>query len=318
MTLKNNPEILLGICETIASGILAYSRACRANGVSETSFWSWIKQSQQDPEAITVEFLGETLPFCRAVNAARRIALHEMRGRFEQKNVLGYDEPIFFQGMPTWKPDPRCVGMDEDLREMLGYRRDGLLEDNGKLVQNVIHHDPPVAAVLRTLEVAFPSEYRQTTNQNVNLSGNITAGVTVAKPRTREDGPPPLPTPPRPLAQLVVIPQSDDTAIPETEETAIEPDSDVTDTPAPTYSEEDLSDLTPPAPEPVERVIREAVTVSPPTDAPAAALMNRVGISDLERDLIERAKRAAGTRSNDPIAPIAPIAPKLPKSTDRR
>jgi hypothetical protein len=73
-------------------------------------------------KALMVDYLGERVPFARAVNAARRIALHEARGRMEQKSILGWDEEIFFGGMPTWRPNPACVGMDEDTREMLGYR----------------------------------------------------------------------------------------------------------------------------------------------------------------------------------------------------
>jgi hypothetical protein len=301
---KKSPEKFTEICNTIASGILAYSHACKINDVSYGQFWSWIKASQQGDEQFVFEYLGDEIPFHKAVNAARRIALHEMRGKFEQRNCLGWDEAVFFSGMPTWKPDARAVGLDEDTRELLGYRRDGLLEINGQLVQNTIHHEPPVAAVLRTLEMAFPGEYRPTSTNIVQATVNGTMGVGIVPRRSREDGPPQIPPPPpKPLAQLEVIPQSDELTIPETEP---EPEPDVTDTEPTVESPDEFIPTTPP-----EAEVRIIAVPTPPEYAPppsAPVLMTQAErsgrpLSDLERDLLSRARGSAETRSASPITP---------------
>jgi hypothetical protein len=222
MTLKS-PKTLIGIIDTLASGVLSYAQAARVNGVSERTFWHWIKQSQQDADPdLVVEFLGEQVPFARAANAARRIAVHEARGRMEMRGVLGHDEPIFYNGMPTWKPDPRCVGMSEEDRDLLGYPKDGLLRDaNGCCIQNTIHHEPPVALALRVVEAAFPKEYRPGINSTVDVSHSI-SGVQHVQKSDYAGGPPrvpPPPPPPRPtlLPELAVIfpesePEDDDLA----------------------------------------------------------------------------------------------------------
>jgi hypothetical protein len=169
--MKRTPKTLIAICDTMASGILSYEKAAAVNDVSGRSIWQWIKMSQGDDPELIIEYLGEEVQFARALIGARRIALHEARGRMEQKSILGYEEPIFYNGMPTWQPDPACVGWTEDERADLGFPRDGLLRDkNGCTIQNSLHHEPPVALQLRVVEAAFPKEYRPGVNQSVDVA----------------------------------------------------------------------------------------------------------------------------------------------------
>jgi hypothetical protein len=280
---KKSPETLIAICDVVASGILSYAAACRSVGVSARSFWSWIKASQSGDEEFIVEYLGERIQFARAVNAARRMALHEMRGRMEQKSIFGYDEPIFYMGMPTWKPDPRCVGIDDpDIREMLGYPRDGLLRDeSGAVVQNVIHHEPPVALQLRVAEMAFPNEYRPGTNSTVAISGSAVVGVAMMKPMT---GPPKIPPAP-PLPQLEVMDAPDQLAIPETDE----PSEEIADE----ETAEDQDRVAAPVrADPM--IIEEApANYQPPTPDPLLASCKSV--SPLVADLLARARAPIGS-----------------------
>jgi hypothetical protein len=214
---KKSPERLAAICATIASGITSYQRASRMNDIDEDTFWNWVKLSQKNPadESLRVDYLNERVPFAIAVHAARRVALHEMRGRMEQKSILGFDEPIFYQGMPTWKPDPRCVGMDEETRDMLGFPKDGLLRDErGNCIQNTIHHEPPIALQLRVAEMAFPREYRPGTTVESNITHNGVVGIRHAPPTNYNGGPPPVPPAPVP-PQLTFAPEQPDAELDE-------------------------------------------------------------------------------------------------------
>jgi hypothetical protein len=292
---RKSPETLLAICNTIAGGIMAYSKACAINGVPQSTFWDWIKASQGGDETLMIDYLGETLPFHKAVNGARRMALHEMRGRFEEKNVLGWDEPIFYMGMPTWKPDPRVIGIaDEDIREMLTGYRDGLLRDaNGACIQNTIHHNPPVAAVLRSLEMAFPGEYRPGTTSQVSIASNVAIGVNFPKPRDYSGKPPAIPPAPA-LPQLQILPETDELQIPETEDDdelramlGEDEPAEVTDTPPETYAEF--------VPEQPKQAEPEPVMIAEPTPEkyqpganPLIQPRNGRPLSDLERDLLAR------------------------------
>jgi hypothetical protein len=308
MTTK--PETMIAICDTIASGIMSYSKACAMNGLPSSTFWDLIKRSQSNDERLVIEYLGEQIQFAKAVNAARRMALHEMRGRMEQKSIFGYDEPVFYMGEPTWKRDPRTVGWTEDEREAFGFSRDGLLRDeNGACIQNVIHHEPPIALQLRVAEMAFPTEYRPGTNNTVAVSGGAVVGVQMMKP---SNGPPKIPPAP-PLPQLEVIRETDELAVPEMADD--EEITDVTDTPPDDDpAQDDFTPLPPqpPAPEP-ERVIREATPeqYQPTPQIVPLAPVERAGrpLSDLERDLLTRARGTPAQRS----APVM-MQPKLDRT----
>lgn len=304
MTKRTPPETLIELCDVIASGVLSYAAACRAVGISTRAFWKYIKASQGGDETYLIEYLGEQIQFAKAVNASRRMALHEMRGRMEQKSIMGYDEPVFYMGMPTYKPDPRCIGMmdDPDLLELLGLPRDGLLRDeNGAVVQNVIHRESPIALQLRVAEMAF-AEYRPTTNSNVAISGSVSAvvGVAMVAPRTS----PPVIPPAPPLPQLEVLDDADDLQIPETNSDAPEEPPD--DEPA-----DDVQPI-PPQARPTERVIAEPTPAQYQPTPPAAPLAPaRTGrpLSALERDLLTRARGTPEERA----APIM-AQPKLDRT----
>jgi hypothetical protein len=162
--------------------------------------------------------------------------------------------------------------------------------------------------------MAFPSEYRPGTNSNVNVNANVSGvvGIAVAKPMT---GPPKIPPAP-PLPQLEVIPQADELAIPETDNEADDDDdesvSDVTDTPPDKFEVEAFTPLSPPPPAPqVERVITGGPLpeqYQPTPQIAPLAPVERAGrpLSDLERDLLTRARATPAQRS----APIT-VPPKI-------
>jgi hypothetical protein len=193
MTLKTEAK-LLEICDAFASG-LSYRSSAKACGVSPRSLFQWLKLSTAGDEDFIVEYLGERMQFSQAMALARKALHMELRSNLERRSALGHDERVFFAGMPTWQPDPRVVGWSEDDREAYGFPRDGLLRDkNGACIQNVIHHEPPIAAALRVLEMSFGEEY--TPSSNVNLINKDT-GVQVAAPVSAKLVVPPKPERPQ-------------------------------------------------------------------------------------------------------------------------
>lgn len=301
---KRSAETMIAICDALASG-MSYSGAAQSCGIGVRTFWEWIKASQAGNPDYVIEYLGEPIAFHKACNAARRILMHNLRSSFERRALLGHDTIITFQGAICWRVDPRTVGWSEDEREAFGFERDGLLRnERGETIPLTEHHEPPVAAVLRVLEVGFPNEYRPTSNvnSNVSISGSTTVGIAIAKPMA---GPVPVPPPP-PLPQLEVLPETDALTVPETDD---EPADAVTDT-AP-------EEFTPDEPEPVQidRVIREPAPAQyaplpmPAPLAPTNAERSGRPLTDLERDLLSRARGSAEARS----APIT-IAAKLDRA----
>ena len=191
-------ETMIGICEAVASGTLVLSTAAQMNGISARTFWRWMQLSNQGDERYLINWPNDEEPtyFHRALAMARRMFKLDARGLIEQRLISGFAEPVFFQGKPSWVEMEEAVGLDEDTRELLGYPRDGLLRDElGRRVQHKIIHAAPVQLQIKFLESQFPDEYTPTMNQNINQTISGTLGVVPAKPRSREDGPPPVPSP---------------------------------------------------------------------------------------------------------------------------
>jgi hypothetical protein len=93
---------------------------------------------------------------------------------------------------------------------LLGYRRDALLEIDGKLQPVKAHKDAPAGLVMRVLETAF-KDWRPGVTQNINLNGQVAVGIGF-QPKQTYQGPPP------PVLAEPAIPQIEDQS-----------DSDVTD-----------------------------------------------------------------------------------------
>ncbi len=200
-------ETLLAVINAYANGA-SYNQSAAVAGISKRTLWNYVAASRAgtDPE-LMVDLLGDgnVMTFEKALVHARRMVHLELRSRVERRALLGHQEPIYFQGQPTWKEDERCVGVDDpDIRELMGCARDGLLRDEqGRRVQHTIHVQAPVALALRVLEVAFP-EYQPTTNVNTTNTNPPTNGATRGTMPTQ----PPVVPPRPPLPQLEVLPDA--------------------------------------------------------------------------------------------------------------
>jgi hypothetical protein len=190
--MKKNAATLTAICDRIAGGCLSQAEAARRCDVSVASYWSWIKSSQENPAAWQITFLDSPMAFHECVALARKIGLQDVLGRFEMRCGGGPDggtrEKVFFQGRPCWKELEAAVDLDPDVRELMGYPRDGLERDaNGNRIQLEIIHAPAVAAVVKLLESNF-TQYKQRSELNVNQKTQL--GVTVVDQRKPKAPPP--------------------------------------------------------------------------------------------------------------------------------
>jgi len=132
---KKRPEIMREICQSIADGVKPLDATLLA-GLSERAFFLWLRQSKEnaaDP-ALTVDWLGEPVPFASAVSAARDIAASGGRSAPSANVVHHYHHFIFETASPPVAdetPRPECrlrarhskaepvPGEDAELDEML-------------------------------------------------------------------------------------------------------------------------------------------------------------------------------------------------------
>jgi hypothetical protein len=203
MTIKSEKK-LLELCDLFAAGY-NYSTAFKMADISVRTGFMWLRKSAANDPDFLVTYMDEEMQWSQAMGLARKILHMEIRSRLERRSALGHDEKVFFGGMPTFQPDLRCVNWSEADRLAYGFRADGLFEDeNGCVVQNVIHHEPPIAAQLRVLEMSFGEEYTPTVNQNIVNSD--TTGVSRAPPIDGLKGP----VPPRPVRPTLPAPAVED------------------------------------------------------------------------------------------------------------
>ncbi|WP_338830441.1 hypothetical protein [Bradyrhizobium sp. 27S5] len=293
------PQKLYDALELISKGLTRPTKIAKAMGISYRSYCQWMVRSNSGDEKFLVEYNDETMQWARAITLATKLALFELRGMVLQEAIYGYDEIQTKDGQVVWAIDPAAAAMSEEDREVFGYRKDALLEIDGKLQPVVIKRKAPFAQQIRLLEAAFPDlRPTQIINQNVNLNGTV--GVGLVPKFDYSKGPPAVP--PAPL--MPELPAPVDADFSEVD------DDDLSDLlgpepkPAPvninvmpeinvTLPNEDVQP-TPEAPRPItDRTIRDI----PPKDFIKPATQRPVGYSevplraprnDLERDLFAK------------------------------
>ncbi len=133
--MKKSQTTLTAICDLIAAGCLSQAEAARRCDVSVATYWSWISQSQKGNLDFVIAYCEESMTFHEAVKLARKIALHDVLGKYEQRMHEGTREKVFFQGRPQWKEREDCAGLD-DQTVMLLFGTDRWERDaNGQRIQ---------------------------------------------------------------------------------------------------------------------------------------------------------------------------------------
>lgn len=198
-----SPEILQAALDLIAKGVCRPTKIAAGIGVAYRTYLNWMVRSNNgDPEFLVVYSDGTEMQWARAITLATRVALFELRGLILQEAIFGYDETQTKDGQIVWTLDPAASAMSEDERENFGFRRDALLEVDGKLVPLTIRRKAPFAQQARLLEAAFPDlRPTSTVNSNVNVKGMVGVGVARAADYSTKR---PIPAaPPIPIAPPV-------------------------------------------------------------------------------------------------------------------
>jgi hypothetical protein len=191
---KNDEQLLIDLCDTYAgSGTLSLAECARRCGTTRVSLWTWMN----DPTLI-IPYMGQQVPFAKAMKMARRCAIAmTISGSLEDRVANGHWESVWFQGQPTWVEDERCVGLDEEMRIMLGYPVDGLLRDeNGNRVQQRRHVPAPAQLIEKFVEANAPKLYGA--KSKLEIDNRISLGVTSIPQRAA-----PLPTPVEVITQQI-------------------------------------------------------------------------------------------------------------------
>ncbi|SDI54629.1 MULTISPECIES: hypothetical protein [Bradyrhizobium] len=250
-----DPSKLYDALTLISEGVTRPTAIAKALGIVYRTYTLWMVRSNSGDPEFMVEYQGEQMQWAAAIKLATKLAALELRGMVLQESVFGVEEVQIFQGQVVWQLDPEACKWDEDTREMLGFRRDGLLERDGKLVPVTIRKPAPWAQRQRILEANFADmRPSQTITNNVNLSGAVGVGF-VPKPNYSAGPPPVPPPPPMPLLENVT----------DAEVTDIDDDDFLGPEPAPAAAPINII-LDVKAP-PEERIIRDMPTAA---ETPAA------------------------------------------------
>jgi hypothetical protein len=130
---KSTPERLGYIVSLMMAGFLRPTTLAKMASVSYLTLCLWLRESRAGNEKYLIEFLGETVQFAVALDQARKFAASELRGKFEQQSVHGWDEVARDGGQVVWKICPVAAAIKPELRELLGHREDALLVIDGAL-----------------------------------------------------------------------------------------------------------------------------------------------------------------------------------------
>lgn len=182
--MKATPETLVKILDLLC-GNAVIRQVCRIANVGESTFWEWYARSRKSDPLFEVEWMGVRQQWAEHLKVARDIFLAHLEASFIDRMERGHDEPIFWQGKPSWQLDHRFEKWSDEEMTNLGYSlEERYLHDprTGARLQHVIHHPPPIAGVTATL--AADSKKWQT-KSDLNVTGKVALGVSVVGRQTK-------------------------------------------------------------------------------------------------------------------------------------
>lgn len=170
---KKSPEIFAELCDLLCVQPF-YTSAANILGVEQSTIFRWIQASQRNPDAYTFEWADCIAPLHIHIRSACRVNAHIIESQARKMALDGYEEPVFFQGKPSWVEDEKLVGVpDDELWIFHGVKDRYLRDENGNRVQHKVKHKPSDALVLKILAAAFPKVYGTNIEHNVNHSGGV-------------------------------------------------------------------------------------------------------------------------------------------------
>lgn len=187
---KFSPELAASICDFLA-GRSVVLEACRAHGISNSTFWSWVASSRKEPpELPEFEWMSMTAPFYRHLQNAKRLYANAILESAMVRAHHGSERRIYYQGEEKFavRTDIDPAMTDPDLLFMFYGQRDKYLRnDQGHLVHLVEKVDPPVVLTLAVLAANFEA-FQSHSSQTIEVTNKNEMGVKVV-------GGPPKPEP---------------------------------------------------------------------------------------------------------------------------
>ena len=173
--MRIDQEILQRLASALEErGTLADS--ARMIGVSRSTVFSWIAQSQNNPDdpRFLVTFAGESVPLFEAVQGIRRLHAFQVVDSLEYRALHGYYEPVITtKGTQAYKEDPKLVGMTDEEIKALGYQHRYLVDENGEPVPLMRWHPPSDKLALAVAAVHFRNYRNRIDEQDAPRTGGV-------------------------------------------------------------------------------------------------------------------------------------------------
>jgi hypothetical protein len=176
--MKIASDTLLKILDLLcASPVIRHVSA--AAGISEATYFAWWMRSRKNDPLFEVEWMGVRQQWAEHLKVAREVYLTHLEAGFIERMERGTDEPVFWQGRPSWQTDPQFEKWTDEEMTALGYPLEARYlhdEKTGKRLMHTIHHPPPVQGALATLAAHSP---KWRTKTDLSVTGKVALGVSV-------------------------------------------------------------------------------------------------------------------------------------------
>jgi hypothetical protein len=290
---KKSPEHFCNYLRVLAATV-SYAETSRTLGDDQSLIYRWLNESKAAsatpdvPSVFRFEFEGETKFLHEFVRACITSSIEAIEAAARSRALRGTYTVAKFQGRTVYQIDP-------DLEELgfsgpEAYKRDpGTGEPKPELVWT-----PPSTDLVMGILAAHSKRYRKQTSISMDVNNRVSGGVMIvgggSRPAMQNIAPP--------LPFLEII-----------EDAEAEPVR--ADDPAPAHDDEpeDEQPIPPERVQPEERTIREATpanyqpTPSPSPLSPTQSERTFRPLSDLERDLLSRARGTPEQRSAPIVFP---------------
>jgi hypothetical protein len=155
--------------------------AARAAGISEASLFLKLRQSDEDPAAHQIEWLGRVDSFSNHARAAKKIFLLDLDRSALELAMFGHSQPKYFQGSPVWVVDERAAAdakVYEDWEWEAAYpgrsRADVFARTpDGRLVQAMDTSPPNPMLLNKVLASYLPGIYGERIEHEHHVSGGV-------------------------------------------------------------------------------------------------------------------------------------------------
>jgi hypothetical protein len=155
--------------------------AARASGISEATLFLKLRQSDEDPAAHQIEWLGQTRSFSDHARAAKKIFLLDLDRSALELAMFGHSQPKYFQGSPVWVVDERAAAdakVYEDWEWEAAYpgrsRADVFARTpDGRLIQAMDTSPPNPMLLNKVLASYLPGIYGERIEHEHHVSGGV-------------------------------------------------------------------------------------------------------------------------------------------------